>query len=311
MLNKEFMYSLEPIIKHNINIVQAGGGNFSVKEGDKIFVKKSGVRLDSIFKSGSMLQLDNLVSDVASVKKHLLNIRTSGETQPSIETGFHMYIPAKYVFHYHPVSLLNLLILKSFKTAILKLLRPSETALFLNYIKPGDDLLDSISAKGDISDVDFLFLQNHGVILWSNNFEELIAKISRIESLGTGLQIINEKYGQFLKHIGYNPDIQCKSKIDISNEIMSSILLSEYTNLWAIYPDNLVYLKNNYGVFKNTFQKQSIWSVNYDLLEMIFCFTNVLSRVDDLQDVNLLTKQEALEITSWNLEKNRSRMLDE
>src|SRR3989338_106251 len=96
-------------------LVQGTGGNISVKSGSKMYIKSSGVRIDSIGPGAGYSIIDhNKIVDIYSQNVDekdadmavLQSVTYGGRS--SIETGFHSFL-GKYVIHLHIASLNTIL----------------------------------------------------------------------------------------------------------------------------------------------------------------------------------------------------------
>jgi ribulose-5-phosphate 4-epimerase/fuculose-1-phosphate aldolase len=145
-------------------LVQAGGGNISVKLSDEISViKASGVSLSDVtLEKGYVLVYHRKVAEslLSEQEPNLMDFVLSGVTKPSLETYFHSFLK-KYVVHLHPTAMMPYLC------------KPNPT--FIPYFKPGFTLSRYIHSvyKGE----SILYLQNHGVIFTSDSLDELMYDI--------------------------------------------------------------------------------------------------------------------------------------
>jgi rhamnose utilization protein RhaD (predicted bifunctional aldolase and dehydrogenase) len=97
-----------------------------------------------------------------------------------METGFHTGFK-KYVFHVHPIYLNCILSLENGKDFIDELFKMEDFKYtYLNYYNPGLELTNKILNTNDIEDV--VFLENHGLIVSSENYYKCVHLISRINT---------------------------------------------------------------------------------------------------------------------------------
>lgn len=175
------------------DLVQAGGGNTSVKyDEDKMFIKASGFLLSEVSqtKGYCAVQTSKVVSilgepdvinekdkrekdKIASLK--LNDAIIEGKDRPSIETYLHSLL-YKYTLHVHAIAV-N--IFTSGKDWRSKLQLLEADALLVPYETPGvelalllKDLIEKYQSDyGSLPKV--VFLQNHGLIISSDNYEEI------------------------------------------------------------------------------------------------------------------------------------------
>ena len=151
---------------HLEDLVQAGGGNISVKVSDSIsLIKSSGVALCDVTKDKGYTVYDHGTLS-ANLDVPLDAVVVAGPA-PSLETYFHCFLK-RIVVHLHPTAMLPRLCRKTVPDAI-------------PYCKPGVDLAKLIrsSWKGEPT----LLLQNHGLIITGETVEEVMEVSSRIYEL--------------------------------------------------------------------------------------------------------------------------------
>ena len=179
------------------NYVFLGGGNTSVKNGDDLYIKPSGVALATIqpeqFLRVSRESLNRLFTlelptDVATrepVAKFILesSVRPVGAGRPSVETPLHSIIDYTYVVHLHPARVNGMTCAKNGEKVCKKLF---PEALWIEYTDPGCTLsffvkkkLDAVKAKTG-SQPHVFFLQNHGVFVSADTPKEINALYKEI-----------------------------------------------------------------------------------------------------------------------------------
>ena len=160
------------------DLVQAGGGNISIKYGDELFIKSSGCTLFEVEpdKNISVVNLSkvreyNTSSNRGdeSEKDFLFSSIISGN-QPSLETFFHAKT-RKYTVHLHPS-----LVIQALDSCKQRLIDNYESiAEFVDYYRPGLELSDHITGDKKI-----IFLDNHGLIVHSNDLNEVFKIIDDV-----------------------------------------------------------------------------------------------------------------------------------
>ena len=162
------------------SMVQAAGGNTSIKLGDTMWVKASGKWLMNACSEEIMVPVKT--SEVKSILKNegpndeeIINKKISDESntnlRPSVETPLHAALDFKYVLHTHDVNIISFAILKNSKTKLDELLREFKWK-FIPYIKPGIELsklLLKLKSKED----NVFILQNHGLIVCGDDLDEI------------------------------------------------------------------------------------------------------------------------------------------
>lgn len=122
------------------------GGNVSVKTDDGLYIKASGTKL----------------------RKDNIKLINEKEGKPSIEIGMHKNSKYRYVLHYHPMYLIPF---------ITKKLAKELNADFIEYATPGDELARFTQGCNK----NILLLQNHGVVVQSDDYKECINIINRLK----------------------------------------------------------------------------------------------------------------------------------
>jgi len=182
------------------DLVQAGGGNTSVKyNDDKMYIKASGFLLSELShnKGYCTVSMDKVIAilndpevieigdkrkkdSIASQK--LNDAIFEGTDRPSIETYLHSLL-YKYTLHVHAIAVNVFTSAKNWRERLLEL---DSEALLIPYETPGIELALLLKKELENYVVDngslpkVIFLQNHGLIISSdsyNEIEELTEKI--------------------------------------------------------------------------------------------------------------------------------------
>lgn len=195
MENKEALDTLIKMSKYagqRFDLVQAGGGNTSIKFGDLMYIKASGYLLSelthetghTIVKTNEVVAIldDNTILEIsdkkekdATASKKLQLAKVSDGPRPSIETYLHALL-YKYTLHVHSISV-NMF--TSHKNWLQKMQELDDKALCVRYETPGIELalelkkqMEGYVAKfGQLPHV--IFLQNHGLIISSDHYEDI------------------------------------------------------------------------------------------------------------------------------------------
>lgn len=160
------------------DLIQAGGGNISIKYGDELFIKSSGCTLFDVEpnKNISVVDLSKIKSfndssnRVYDSEKEFLESSIISGSQPSLETFFHAKT-LKYTVHLHPSPVIQALDL--YKSQLVD--KYKDIAEFVDYYRPGLELSDHI-----IGDKKIVFLDNHGLIVHSNDLSEVFKIIDDV-----------------------------------------------------------------------------------------------------------------------------------
>jgi rhamnose utilization protein RhaD (predicted bifunctional aldolase and dehydrogenase) len=164
--------------------VVAGGGNTSWKNGDDLYIKGSGVALETITESGFVRMDRSRLAAIWSasypeksaeretaVLADLMAARRTGEEakRPSVETLLHDILPYAFVVHTHPALVNGITCSARGEEAAKELF--GDSVLWIPSINPGyilasrvrDDYAKHLRATG--KQPSFILLQNHGIFV--------------------------------------------------------------------------------------------------------------------------------------------------
>lgn len=170
---KDFI-ELSNTVGSNILLCQHTGGNISVKVGDHMLIKASGVRMNNISRvDGYSIVRPNIMKSVTSSEKYdslfESEIFFTGK-RPSMEVGLHALLK-KYTIHLHPIYLTALLSLGNSEEIIKEVYKHYDYK-YLPYVTPGYSLFKALEDLN--SQPGIVFLQNHGVIITSDSKQEAL-----------------------------------------------------------------------------------------------------------------------------------------
>ena len=232
----EQLVALSHFYGSDIDFVIAGGGNSSVKIGDRLYVKASGTQLATIGADGFVeldrVALDSLLAaelgaDPADREQrfksaiHAARIHPDRGQRPSVECVLHHIIPRRFVIHSHATVANSLTCSGRGKEEAADLF--GDDCLWIPYVDPGfvlarrlnDALRDYREGTGrDCPRA--LLLQNHGLIVWGNTPEEVrettdwvvgsisarIGALSPREVFGTGERLDAQERRRLIDAIG-------------------------------------------------------------------------------------------------------------
>ena len=193
----EDLTSISRLYGEDFYMVQAGGGNTSVKLKDCLWVKKSGIKLKDISGVDDFVPVDltsvlSLIGDSQlirlannerdeKVSQLLLAARINSNNRPSIETFLHALLKDRFVVHTHPIYV-NALVCSLDGENIASELFNQNQYLWVPFALPGYPLAqlmyDSLAKRSIRPNI--IFLQNHGVIVSASNINEIKSITSQI-----------------------------------------------------------------------------------------------------------------------------------
>ena len=267
------------------DIIQAGGGNTSVKIDDEaMFIKSSGYQLSEMEENTGYSKVN--YKEIVDYFKNCLEIKRSDEKdllertliegkRPSIETFLHS-ITEKYTLHTHPL-LINVFTSRVSAMEELKSIFPD--SLIIGYQTPGiflaKDFFEKFSKLDNPQKANIVFLKNHGLIVSGKNVDEVIN--------------LHEKVLRTLED---------RLKTNMQAYRNSTYL---YKKLENFIENNIVYLCENSKI-KNFIENNNIYKVNYCFSpdSLIYCNKKILV-LNKNNDVLETTKKHILEYGNFNV----------
>lgn len=281
---KEMKY-ISTVVGNKPDFVQGGGGNTSVKiNSSKMLIKASGFFLEELdenngfvcVKYNKILDKIKSITEISVNNENDLNIYTNNQKddlpgfnfdklRPSIETGFHALLK-RYVVHTHSVYS-NIINCSLGSRETLKDILNSEDYIFIEYHSPGLGLTIAIreALEQHIAQFNtipvYIFLENHGLIVTSDNVEEVL----------NSHNAINNKIKDFFNlNLDYPEDTieEVESNLWISggNYLYDSIkelnLDENYFNNVILFPDQVVYFDKNVSFEYDSSKKINIYNGN-------------------------------------------------
>lgn len=285
------LLGMSKLFGERVDLVQAGGGNISVKFSD--------IKLTAIKSSGISLSSMTIKSGYCVVDKEQKIYGGTG--RPSIETTMHQIIDHPYVVHLHPI-ITNCI--QSFD--VLSTLFPK--SLILPYVKPGVELTNMLKKKLR-PDHDVIFLQNHGIIVYGNSKSDIIQKVGEICA-------VCESYAKM--------DLSQYKEANVVSEIMRkydsdlvSYRICEMNPYVPATPDCVVYCGAEIPNETNISQYILDYGVLPSLIKYngsLYSVANSLNRCRDIEIVYLsnsllniapLNTETIKDLLSWEAEKYR------
>lgn len=170
--------------------VQAGGGNTSLKIGDRLIIKASGKPLrnaleEDIFVTVSaaeicaQLETPEVSRDELKVAATNLDGRPAS-LRPSIETAFHAVLPAAAVLHTHSTSVLAYAILRN-GSELLETKLAGLPWTWIPYAKPGPRVAQLIQKRIRNGNFEVFILANHGVIVTGDTVAAAMSLLDEVE----------------------------------------------------------------------------------------------------------------------------------
>ena len=162
--------------------IQGPGGNTSVKEGARMWIKASGTELADAERREIFVEVDldrmraAMDADLAEADQPAL-FAAPGALRPSIETSLHAVFPQRVVLHAHCVDTIALAIRADARAAVAS--RLGEGFGFAPYVKPGATLAREVRKSGGV-EAGVVILGNHGLLVAGESVEDAAAVFERV-----------------------------------------------------------------------------------------------------------------------------------
>jgi rhamnose utilization protein RhaD (predicted bifunctional aldolase and dehydrogenase) len=178
---------LSATLGHDVEQVQAAGGNTSLKVDGVLWVKASGLWLADALKRDIFVPvrlqpvLDAVAADAADpVAGAVAQELNPGGLRPSIETTLHALLPHPVVIHTHSVRGIALAI-RADAEAVLAGRLQGLVWTFVPYCQPGVPLTRRVAALQAERPADVLVLGNHGIVVGGETVESAAALLEAVE----------------------------------------------------------------------------------------------------------------------------------
>lgn len=239
-------------IASNPLMVQAAGGNVSWKDGERLWIKASGMWLANASKEEIFVpvHLPSLKSALDAESFGFIAGAMKGHTlRPSIETLLHALMPQPVVVHLHPVNALTWLTREDCAEVLRERLKVVhlEWAL-VDYQRPGEDLARAVHAALQAQPAaQVILLKNHGVFLGAQSVAEVV-KLSNLleQSLATEPRSLPQASAADLQMLKSSPYTDA-DYAPVSDRVLHLLateadLYRRVCHDWAICPDHVVFL---------------------------------------------------------------------
>ena len=333
MTDHQFRNSVQTLcekISKDRLIVQGAGGNVSWKTDTHLWIKLSGTWIEDaqnkdIFGSISLDKLSELIGQ----QKFIVDptMMDQGNVRPSIEVMLHAIVNKRYVFHLHMVEVVAALINQS-KQFLKSLIKHDLNAQIIPYRKPGEELAEAVfQSMNCYPDLNLLCLENHGVVLFSDDINEIELQIALLQKICKKDEFsINVLSKHSIPQAIHNTEYKLLDDLQMNSVVFSDEIYSQLNRLWPICPDHLVflghrpYLYDHFDDFldsENTsFQSPLIFVKNKGIYihKGIFtkiqlqCFIDILLRLDRYEGIPVIPENEIQKLLNWDAEKYRQQM---
>jgi len=284
MSNIKDLIAISKYAGERFDLVQAGGGNSSVKlENGEMLIKASGFLLSDMAKNSGYSKVDaNKIANIVKIeaiinesdKRKRESLTTifvqeatlSKANRPSIETLLHSFL-YKYTLHTHPLVVNMIVIQKEWKEILSFIFKEEDIAL-VPYKTPGIELALELNKTLQTFETipKIIFLQNHGLIVTSPYKEDIQRLTDKVlEKIENHLKVdmsrykLTNKLSSLISRIQNDSNIAYLSEDSYLNEQLS--INKKLFMRTPFCPDSLVFCGVNAVEIKDFFDTTSI--LNY------------------------------------------------
>lgn len=317
-------------VGQNPDLIQAAGGNTSIKDGDVMWIKASGTLLAEARRRDIFVPVDlpamqaALERDVEYADKP--QKFTLGDTalRPSIETSLHALFAQKVVVHVHCVNTISVAIRADAEAVLRPKLCGFSWAL-AGYQKPGAHLAREVRSVMT-PDTDVVVLKNHGLLIAANTVEAAEALLQQVvAALFMPMAERAEVDGAGLERIASAGWEVPPLDHPLHQLALSPVRLAQATK-GSLYPDHVIfcgigaqaldlaraevlgspdapvfYLVPQMGTLVRRDATPSAWA-------MMRCLADVLLRTDADAPLTYLSDAQNHELIDWDAEKYRKAL---
>ncbi len=305
-------------------LVQAAGGNTSLKRDGVMWIKASGTWLKDAITSDIFVPVDHpklmmalKVNDPAceTCTDFVRSDLNATGLRPSIETTVHALMPQRIVLHVHCVNTIAWAIRVDAEALLSEKLKAFDWA-FIPYARPGL-MLAEVIAQRLRPGVDVLVLGNHGLVVAADTVAAAEALLTEVvtalhlperSAVGPDLSALSKTCGG----TDYSPAMQAETHaLATDPEILAR------TKDWVFYPDHVVFLGTGVatdmasgaplvalaglGVVIHQNAKSAVEPMGR-------CLAGVMRRINAQDEIKSLTNDDIERLTNWDAEKYRQNL---
>jgi rhamnose utilization protein RhaD (predicted bifunctional aldolase and dehydrogenase)/NAD(P)-dependent dehydrogenase (short-subunit alcohol dehydrogenase family) len=180
---------LSNLIGQEPRLVQPGGGNTSIKDGDALLVKGSGTDLRTIGREGftrlslpalAPLRTAEAMLD-AEMMRFMARAMLAEGPAPSVETPLHSLLPHRVIAHTHDVATMSLTNVSDAVAERLVAELFAGEIVYVPYVRPGFPLARAVGGMADRlpREAIGLALAHHGLVVWGEHPRECYTRLLR------------------------------------------------------------------------------------------------------------------------------------
>jgi rhamnose utilization protein RhaD (predicted bifunctional aldolase and dehydrogenase) len=329
------LVALSARIGRNLDLVQAGGGNTSLKEDRVLWVKASGKWLtraesDDVFLPVPMADIEQSLETGEDLSRDYRTV-SGALLRPSVETTLHGILPQRVVIHVHSVRTIAWASTADGQTGVARRLAGLKWS-WIPYTHPGVPLAQRIQAEL-ASKPDILILGNHGLVVAAEN---CYAAERLLETVEQRLNAETRDAGHIDKETLLRLIEGTSWRIPDDEEVHSLALSKrscQIASAGTLFPDQCVYLGPGAAVLNpGDLINRATWrykarydfepafllvqghgvltraDMNQAARELLLCLKRVIERIPDDAQVTYLSSQQVTNLLNWDAEKYRLKM---
>ena len=327
----ERLSALSASLGRQRKLIQASGGNTSLKSDGILWVKASGIRLAdaterSIFVPVKLEEVRRRMyaGDPDPVGPSVLDGVADDGLRPSIETTLHAALEHKVVVHTHSVAVIAKAVRRD-AAMVLKQRLAGVSWSFVPYARPGLPLTQAVIAAVTDKQPDVLILANHGIVAGGEDCEEarqLLDDVERrLEAPHRRTTVGNiDRLKQCCKDTSFR-----LPRDDKCHALGTNAVNLAYATGGSLYPDHLVFLGRGLKAVDpgdaQTYLKDGAQSATAVVIrgagvliaedakeaseEMLRCLADVVSLIPQGAPVIYLSTEDEDALLGWDAEKFR------
>ena len=319
-------------------LIQAAGGNSSIKDGDTLWVKASGLWLRDaltrpMFVPVALDQVRERVHqrDPDPVGPALLLAIAPPGLRPSIETTLHALMPQRVVLHVHSVDAIAWGLLPEAETQLQGVLKDFRW-IWVDYQRPGLPLTHAVAEALAARPADVVMMANHGLVVGGDSVTDAEQRLRTVvDRLRRPVRSAPAGDAEGLARDGMDTGWRLPSAAQ-AHAIATDPLNLARAERGVLYPDHVVFLGHRVTSAPAQLDGDALreWLkarraadpappfvaiagrgvlVRDDLgdaaQELLGCLADVLQRLPQSPEPRLLPESEALALANWEAEQFR------
>ena len=309
-------------------LVQAAGGNTSVKDRDTLWVKASGLWLRDALQRPCFVPVrlsqvrERIAQGLADpVSGTLIDSLAPAGLRPSIETTLHALMPHAVVLHVHAVDAIAWAVRPDRSDALKHRLNGLAWAE-VPYVRPGLPLTRAVAELTAQRPVDVLLMANHGLVVGGTDLPSAEALLRDVvQRLACPVRAAPAPALATLQSLASDTDWRLPDEVE-SHAIATDALNLRRARQGVLYPDHVVFLGSDLATGEAALRSAEPApcvalpglgllvhpSLSEAGLAMLRCWAEVLQRLPAEVEPQYLDPAEVQGLANWDAEKFRRQL---